>query len=88
MPSELGFIASSYYLKNSTVKKFNDENPYNLGKADLFNSTEQINQNEKAISLLKENSGLSFINPTLFLSSDYGQGLREFLSQYKVSRIV
>jgi hypothetical protein len=36
------------------VKKFNDENPYNLGKADLFNSTEQINQNEKAISLLKQ----------------------------------
>lgn len=43
---------------------------------------------EKAISLLKENSGLSFINPTLFLSSDYGQGLREFLTQYKVARIV
>jgi hypothetical protein len=43
---------------------------------------------EKAISLLKENSGLSFINPTLFLSSDYGLGLREFLTQYKVSRIV
>ncbi len=43
---------------------------------------------EKAISLLKENSGLSFINPTLFLSSDYGQGLREFLTEYKVSRIV
>jgi hypothetical protein len=36
------------------VRKFNDENPYNLGKADLFNSTEQINQNEKAISLLKQ----------------------------------
>ncbi|MBU1014566.1 MAG: Eco57I restriction-modification methylase domain-containing protein [Bacteroidetes bacterium] len=43
---------------------------------------------EKAISLLKENSGLSFINPTLFLSSEYGQGLRQFLTQYKVSRIV
>jgi len=25
MPTELGFIASSYYLKNLTVKKFNDE---------------------------------------------------------------
>lgn len=36
------------------VKKFNDENPHNIGKADLFNSTEQINQNEKAISLLKQ----------------------------------
>ncbi len=43
---------------------------------------------EKAISLLKENSTVSFINPTLFLSSDYGQGLREFLTQYKVSKIV
>ena len=43
---------------------------------------------EKAISLLKENSSLSFINPTLFMSSDYGQGLREFLTQYQVSRIV
>ena len=36
------------------VKKFNDENPYNIGKADLFNSTDQVNKNEKAISLLKE----------------------------------
>jgi adenine-specific DNA-methyltransferase len=43
---------------------------------------------EKAISILKENSGLSFINPTLFLSSGYGQGLREFLLKYQVSRIV
>jgi len=25
MPTDLGFIASSYYLKNATVKKFNDE---------------------------------------------------------------
>lgn len=24
MPTELGFIASSYYLKNTTVKKFSD----------------------------------------------------------------
>lgn len=36
------------------VKKFNDENPYNIGKADLFNSIEQGNKNEKAISLLKQ----------------------------------
>lgn len=43
---------------------------------------------EKAISLLKRNYGLSFINPTLFMSSDYGQGLREFLSHYQVSRII
>lgn len=25
MPTELGFIASSYYLKNLTVKKFTDQ---------------------------------------------------------------
>ena len=43
---------------------------------------------EKAILLLKANRELSFINPTLFMSSDYGQGLREFLTQYQVSRIV
>ncbi|MBU1761235.1 MAG: Eco57I restriction-modification methylase domain-containing protein, partial [Bacteroidetes bacterium] len=43
---------------------------------------------EKAISLLRQNSSLSFINPTLFMSSDYGQGLREFLTQYQVSKIV
>jgi adenine-specific DNA-methyltransferase len=43
---------------------------------------------EKAISLLKDNGNLLFINPTLFLSSDYGQGLREFLSRYSVSRII
>lgn len=36
------------------IKKFNDENPYTLGKADLFNSNEQVNKNEKAISLLKQ----------------------------------
>ena len=36
------------------VKKFNDDNPYNIGKADLFNSSEQENKNEKAISLLKQ----------------------------------
>jgi hypothetical protein len=43
---------------------------------------------EKAISLLRLNSSLSFINPTLFMSSDYGQGLRDFLTQYQVSKIV
>lgn len=35
------------------IKRFNDENQYTLGKADLFNSNEQVNKNEKAISLLK-----------------------------------
>lgn len=43
---------------------------------------------ENGISLLKDGCGLSFINPTLFMSSDYGQGLRELLTQYQVSRIV
>lgn len=46
--------ANSIFRLLVEVKKFNDENPYNIGKADLFNSTEQINQNEKAISLLKQ----------------------------------
>lgn len=46
--------ANSIFRLLVEVKKFNDENPYSLGKADLFNSTEQINQNEKAISLLKQ----------------------------------
>lgn len=36
------------------IKKFNDENHYSLGKADLFNSNELTNKNEKAISLLKQ----------------------------------
>jgi len=46
--------ANSIFRLLVEIKKFNDENPYNIGKADLFNSTEQINQNEKAISLLKQ----------------------------------
>ena len=46
--------ANSIFRLLVQVKNFNDENPYNIGKADLFNSTEQINQNEKAISLLKQ----------------------------------
>jgi hypothetical protein len=43
---------------------------------------------EKAIELIKKEGTLSFINPTLFLTSDYGLKLREFLSGYKVSKIV
>lgn len=46
--------ANSIFRLLVEVKKFNDENPYNIGKADLFNATEQTNQNEKAISLLKQ----------------------------------
>lgn len=36
------------------IKEFNNDNPYSFGKADLFNSNEQVNKNEKAISLLKQ----------------------------------
>lgn len=36
------------------IMKFNEENPFTIGKADLFNSNEQVNKNEKAISLLKQ----------------------------------
>jgi adenine-specific DNA-methyltransferase len=43
---------------------------------------------EKALSLLNQNRSLSYINPTLFMSSDYGQGLREYLTNYQVSRVV
>lgn len=70
-------------LEHSIIDYFKSNYKSFFQKADIY-----LLFIEKAISLLKENSGLSFINPTLFLSSDYGQGLREFLSQYKVSRIV
>jgi adenine-specific DNA-methyltransferase len=43
---------------------------------------------EKALTILNQNRSLSFINPTLFMSSDYGQGLREYLTNYQVSRVV
>lgn len=36
------------------IKTFNDENPYSLGRRDLFTSNEQTDKNEKAISLLKQ----------------------------------
>jgi adenine-specific DNA-methyltransferase len=70
-------------LEHSIIDYFKSNYKSFFQKADIY-----LLFIEKAISLLKGNSGLSFINPTLFLSSDYGQGLREFLSQYKVSRIV
>jgi hypothetical protein len=35
------------------IKKFNDENTFDLGSPNLFSSNEQTNKNEKAISLLK-----------------------------------
>ena len=70
-------------LEHSIIDYFKSNYKSFFQKADIY-----LLFIEKAISLLKENSGLSFINPTLFLSSDYGQGLREFLTQYKVSRIV
>lgn len=70
-------------LEHSIIDYFKSNYKSFFQKADIY-----LLFIEKAIFLLKENSGLSFINPTLFLSSDYGQGLREFLTQYKVSRIV
>ena len=36
------------------VKKFNDDNHFSIGEADLFNSSPQVDRNEKAISLLKQ----------------------------------
>lgn len=35
------------------IKNFNNENPFDIGKPNLFSSNEQANKNEKAISLLK-----------------------------------
>ena len=43
---------------------------------------------EKAIQLLSENNELSFINPTLFMSSAYGKGLRKYLVNYKIRKII
>lgn len=43
---------------------------------------------EKGVNLLRAGGDMTFINPTLFLSSDYGRGLRTFLEKYKVSRII
>ena len=36
------------------IKKFNDENIFNIGKPDLFSTNGHGNKNEKAISLLKQ----------------------------------
>jgi hypothetical protein len=46
--------ANSIFQLLVEIKNFNDENPYNIGKADLFSSNGQVNKNEKAISLLKQ----------------------------------
>ncbi len=46
--------ANSIFQLLVEIKTFNDENPYNIGKTDLFNSNGQGNKNEKAISLLKQ----------------------------------
>lgn len=36
MPTELGFIASSYYLKHTTVKKFSDSMKADMEFKDLL----------------------------------------------------
>lgn len=46
--------ANSIFQLLVEIKTFNDENIFNIGKADLFNSNVQDNKNEKAISLLKQ----------------------------------
>lgn len=44
--------ANSIFQLLVEIKTFNDENPFNIGKADLFTLNGQANKNEKAISLL------------------------------------
>lgn len=46
--------ANSIFQLLVDIKAFNDENQFNIGKEDLFNSNGQGNKNEKAISLLKQ----------------------------------
>lgn len=46
--------ANSIFQLLVEIKTFNDENPYNIGKIDLFTSEGQANKNEKAVSLLKQ----------------------------------
>ena len=46
--------ANSIFQLLVAIKTFNDENPYNLGKPNLFATPDQGNKNEKAISLLKQ----------------------------------
>lgn len=46
--------ANSIFQLLVEIKAFNDENPYAIGKADLFTSPGQGNRNEKAVSLLKQ----------------------------------
>ncbi len=43
---------------------------------------------EKAYSLLNKTGVLSFINPTMFVNSDYGIGLRKFLKNKGLTEIV
>src|SRR5690606_7600264 len=67
-------------LEHSIIDYFKSNYKSFFQKADIY-----LLFIEKAISLLNENSGLSIINPTLFLATYYGQGLRAFLTQDKVS---
>jgi len=46
--------ANSIFQLLVEIKTFNDENPFDIGKADLFTSNVQPNKNEEAISLLKQ----------------------------------
>jgi hypothetical protein len=46
--------ANSIFQLLVEIKTFNDENPFDIGKTDLFTSNGQTNKNEKAVSLLKQ----------------------------------
>ncbi len=46
--------ANSIFQLLVEIKTFNDENPFTIGKEDLFTSNGQGNKNDKAISLLKQ----------------------------------
>jgi len=46
--------ANSIFQLLVEIKNYNDENTFNLGKPDLFTSKDNVNANEKAISLLKQ----------------------------------
>ena len=46
--------ANSIFQLLVEIKTFNDENHFDIGKADLFTTNGQANKNEKAISLLKQ----------------------------------
>ncbi|MES2799304.1 MAG: DNA methyltransferase [Bacteroidota bacterium] len=43
---------------------------------------------ERGFSIINQNGILSFINPTMFINSDYGIGLRKFLKETSIVEII